>query len=319
MARSGDAAVMLRPAGSPVTATPALGEHRPRLHMVLRAVAAVASGVVLYVGFAPRSLWWLAPLSFPILAVALHHRRMRAGFGYGYLAGLGFFLPLLPWTGEYVGATPWLALSVLQALFVAVAGAGIAAVSRLPVWPVWAATVWVAAEVLRSRIPFGGFTWGKVAFGQGEGAYLPQCAPSRPGLQRATARGARQPRRTHRAARRGRRRRSGAAAGPGDLAGKLLGHRSASQPGRPSVDRSCGAVDRRAGPVRCGAAARGQVAHEHHGRVGPADRAGRGARPAAVAALRRVHAPTGTSSGSSARTWIVRAISSPARATVRST
>ncbi len=30
----------------------------------------------------------------------------RAGFGYGYLAGLGFLVPLLPWIGVFVGALP---------------------------------------------------------------------------------------------------------------------------------------------------------------------------------------------------------------------
>jgi apolipoprotein N-acyltransferase len=91
-----------------------------------------------------------------VLAVVLTGRRARAGLGYGLLAGLGLFVPLLSWTGAYVGPLPWLVLAVLQAGFVAATGAGIAAVSRLPGWPLWAAAVWVAGEAARSRIPFGG-------------------------------------------------------------------------------------------------------------------------------------------------------------------
>jgi apolipoprotein N-acyltransferase len=34
----------------------------------------------------------------------------------------------------------------------------------LPWWPVWAAACWVAAELLRSVVPWGGFPWGRLAF-----------------------------------------------------------------------------------------------------------------------------------------------------------
>ncbi|MGH3983650.1 MAG: hypothetical protein ACRDST_13450, partial [Pseudonocardiaceae bacterium] len=94
--------------------------------------AAVVSGLLLFLSFLPRATWWLAPAAFALLGAVLHGRCARAGFGLGYLAGLGFFLPLLVWTGEFVGALPWLALATLEALFVAVATAGIAVVSRRP-------------------------------------------------------------------------------------------------------------------------------------------------------------------------------------------
>lgn len=49
-------------------------------------------------------------------------------------------------------------------------------VRRLPGWPLWAAAVWVAGEAVRARIPFGGFPWGKIAFGQADGFFLPLAA-----------------------------------------------------------------------------------------------------------------------------------------------
>jgi apolipoprotein N-acyltransferase len=147
-----------------------------RWSLVLRLVVAAGAGLLLYVSFPPRTLWWLAPLAFALLGVVLHGRRARAGFGYGYVAALGFFLPLLSWTGVYVGPGPWLALCALEALFVAAAAAGIAVVSRLPGAPVWAACLWVAGEALRARVPFGGFPWGKLAFGQPDGPYQPLAA-----------------------------------------------------------------------------------------------------------------------------------------------
>lgn len=143
---------------------------------LLRPGAAVLSGLLLFLSFPPRPLWWLALPAFGLLGWTLRGRRLRAGFGLGYLAGLGFLLPLLVWTGEEVGAGPWLALAAVEALFVAAVGLGIAAVSRLPAWPLFAAAVWILGEAARARVPFGGFPWGKIAFGQADGVFLPLAA-----------------------------------------------------------------------------------------------------------------------------------------------
>ncbi|WP_405495741.1 apolipoprotein N-acyltransferase [Streptomyces sp. NBC_00096] len=141
-----------------------------------RPALAVASGLLLYASFPPRPLWWLAPLALALLGWCLHGRRARAGFGLGVLHGLGFLLPLLVWTGEGVGPVPWLALVALESLLIGLTALGIALVSRLPGWPLWGAAVWVAGEALRARAPFGGFSWGKLAFGQPDGVFLPLVA-----------------------------------------------------------------------------------------------------------------------------------------------
>ncbi|WP_406141967.1 apolipoprotein N-acyltransferase [Streptomyces sp. NBC_01089] len=159
-------------------APPPVEETRVRrlARRLLRPAAAAASGLLLYASFPPRPLWWLAPVAFAVLGLALYGRRARAGLGLGYLAGLGYLLPLLVWTGVEVGPGPWLGLAAVEALFIAVAGAGIAYVSRLPLGPLWGAAVWIAVEAARARVPFGGFPWGKVAFGQPEGVFLPLAA-----------------------------------------------------------------------------------------------------------------------------------------------
>ncbi|MFJ6657387.1 apolipoprotein N-acyltransferase [Streptomyces sp. NPDC091377] len=138
--------------------------------------AAALSGVLLYVSFPPRTLWWLALPAFAVFGWVLRGRGWKAGLGLGYLFGLGFLLPLLVWTGVEVGPGPWLALVVIEALFVALVGAGVTAVAKLPAWPVWAAAVWIAAEAARARVPFSGFPWGKIAFGQADGVFLPLAA-----------------------------------------------------------------------------------------------------------------------------------------------
>ncbi|GGX58553.1 apolipoprotein N-acyltransferase [Streptomyces fructofermentans] len=140
------------------------------------AAAAALSGVLLYVSFPPRTLWWLALPAFAGFAWCLRGRSWKAALGLGYVFGLGFLLPLLVWTGVEVGPGPWLALVVIEAVFVALTAVGVAAVSKLPGSPFWAAALWVAAEAARARAPFGGFPWGKIAFGQADGVFLPLAA-----------------------------------------------------------------------------------------------------------------------------------------------
>ncbi|MFE6409358.1 apolipoprotein N-acyltransferase [Streptomyces sp. NPDC057837] len=149
---------------------------RVRIRRLVPAAAAALSGLLLYVSFPPRTLWWLAVPAFAVFGWALRGRGPKAGFGLGYLFGLGFLLPLLVWTGVEVGPGPWLALVAIEAIFVALVGAGIAAVSKLPGAPVWAAAVWIAGEAARARAPFSGFPWGKIAFGQADGVFLPLAA-----------------------------------------------------------------------------------------------------------------------------------------------
>lgn len=122
------------------------------------AAAAALSGVLLYVSFPPRTVSWLAlAVAFAVFGWLLRGRSWKAGLGLGYLFGLGFLLPLLVWTGVEVGPGPWLALVAVEAVYVALVGAGITLVSRLPGWPLWAAAVWIAGEAARARAPFGGF------------------------------------------------------------------------------------------------------------------------------------------------------------------
>lgn len=167
----------IAPADVPESPVPATARARGRgLRRLLRPGAAALSGLLLFLSFPPRPLWWLALPAFGLLGWTLRGRRLRAGFGLGYLAGLGFLLPLLVWTGEEVGPLPWLALAAVSALFIGVVGLGVTAVSRLPAWPVFAAAVWIAGEAARARVPFGGFPWGKIAFGQADGVFLPLAA-----------------------------------------------------------------------------------------------------------------------------------------------
>ncbi|MEU5696661.1 apolipoprotein N-acyltransferase [Actinosynnema sp. NPDC020468] len=152
---------------------PAPRRRRDVRGALLRILLAAAGGALVFASFPPRTAWWLAPIGFAVLGVLLHRRTMRSGFGLGVVWGLGFMAPLLRWTGEFVGLIAWLPLALVCAVLIGLGTALIARVSRLPGAPLWMALVWVADEALRARFPFGGFPWGKIAFGQPEGWYLP--------------------------------------------------------------------------------------------------------------------------------------------------
>ncbi|OZD10276.1 apolipoprotein N-acyltransferase [Rhodococcus sp. 06-235-1A] len=137
------------------------------------------AGALIFGSFPPRTLWFLAPLGIALLALVLTGfggRRvvsLKAGFGYGYVAGLGFFVPLLPWIGVYVGPMPWLALAAAESVFVGLFGILGVLAARTAWWPLSMALAWSLTEWLRSSVPFGGFPWGRLAFGQPEGWLLP--------------------------------------------------------------------------------------------------------------------------------------------------
>jgi apolipoprotein N-acyltransferase len=144
----------------------------PRL---TRLVATIGGGVLLCTSFPSVNWWWAAVVAAALLAWVLKHpaTTLVGGFGYGFLFGFAFYVPLLPWISLLVGAVPWLALATMCALFPGFFGFFAVWVRRLPTWPLWFAVVWTAQEWLKSVIPFGGFPWGAVAFGQAEGPLLP--------------------------------------------------------------------------------------------------------------------------------------------------
>ena len=145
---------------------------RARAAPVLRVLAAAGAGLLLYLSFQPRPLWWLAPVGFAVLYLSLHGRRLRQGLGLGFVTGLAFMYPLLSWTGEFVGPVGSVPLSVVQALLVGVTTAAMTVVIGRRGGYLSAALVWVAGESLRAVVPFGGFPWAKVAFSQVDGLFV---------------------------------------------------------------------------------------------------------------------------------------------------
>src|SRR5271168_2120863 len=145
---------------------------RPRL---TRLSAAILAGLLLCASYPRFNWWWAAVIAFAVLAWVLTRRATTpvGGFGYGFLFGLAFYLPLIHWVSILVGVAPLLALVLVCALFPGIFGLLAVVVRQLPGWPIWFAVLWAAQEWLKCTVPFGGFPWGVVAAGQTEGPFLP--------------------------------------------------------------------------------------------------------------------------------------------------
>lgn len=117
--------------------------------------------------FEPIGIWYLA-----VIGLTLYLQKLRSSSRpILHSLAFGFILNaiVLYWSGKYVGPIPWLLLSALQALFYLPVGWVYRRTHRL----LWSALVLLAMEEVRSRFPFGGFGWTRIAFSQVDSPALP--------------------------------------------------------------------------------------------------------------------------------------------------
>lgn len=141
---------------------------RPSLPFALGLAA--LGGALTWLAFPGRGWWPLAVVGVGLWVLAAAGRSRTAGAVVGLVHGVAFFVPLLHWSGVYVGNFPWLALAGLQSLYYLLLGALLPTVLRLPPAPasIGVAALWVGQEALRGRTPYGGFPWGRLAFAQAD-------------------------------------------------------------------------------------------------------------------------------------------------------
>ncbi|MDH2454935.1 apolipoprotein N-acyltransferase [Corynebacterium bovis] len=153
-------------------------------------LVAAGAGLAVFATYQPTGMWWAGVPGVALLMwVVLHSRSVRGVVWLTWVQGLVTYLLLLPWIGEFVGASAWIALAVVESLYSAVLGLGLAAL--VPWWrsgrrrgPVVVVTAawFVAVEWFRSTWPFGGFPWGRMAWGQVGGPIAPWVSVAGPAL-----------------------------------------------------------------------------------------------------------------------------------------
>ena len=122
-------------------------------------IKAITAGIALWAGFAPLELWPTPFFGLFLLYQNLKEESRAKRVGLALLTGIAFFAPLLHWSGSYVGALPWLLLTFLQAVLFSLIG-----IFRFTPWTF--AACFVVVEILRMKVPFGGFGWGRIGFTQ---------------------------------------------------------------------------------------------------------------------------------------------------------
>jgi apolipoprotein N-acyltransferase len=134
-----------------------------------RYAAALISGIAVWTSFPPLGWWPVGILGVAGLALTLRPAcRWRRTAGLGYVFGLGLWIPMMSFLRGY-GIDAWAAVALLESVWFLLMALALRVVLRSRWWPLATALVWVGQEFIRDRLPFDGFPWGRLAFGQANG------------------------------------------------------------------------------------------------------------------------------------------------------
>lgn len=153
------------------------------------AVAAAAAGGFANSSAFPSVGWWpMVFLGTALVMWSLVGRKVAGSLLVGFVAGGAFFGSHIFWLTIYLGPIPWLALAGLQAIFFAL-GAMLMALAwrfvpkmwpgragRLVGLPIVLAGLWTLREAIAAVWPYGGFSWGRLAFSQSDSPFAPLVA-----------------------------------------------------------------------------------------------------------------------------------------------
>lgn len=158
-----------------------VAERKLRLWQAV--IVATVGGVLNALAF-PGAGWW--PLIFigtPLILLSLVGRHVWGSLLVGVVAGFAFWGTLIFWITVYLGPIPWLALAGLESMFFALGCALVALAwrwgdqafhtpwGRLGFMPLVIAGLWTLREFVTSNWPYGGFSWGRLAFSQSESPF----------------------------------------------------------------------------------------------------------------------------------------------------
>ena len=125
------------------------------------------SSFLVSAAFEPIGAWYLAIFGYALFfrKLSKSNQPIISSFLFGALVN-GI---VLHWSSKYVGALPWLLLTLLQAAFYIPVGLIYKKTQSLR----WSILVLLICEEVRTRFPFGGFGWTRIAFSQVGSPFLP--------------------------------------------------------------------------------------------------------------------------------------------------
>ena len=137
---------------------------RPRPATVARLGAACASGVLLALSRPPFDLGPLACVALVPLFLAWRGTTPKRAAGLAFVAGIVYYGILCAWIW-YFGTVALVPFSAAVAAYWAGAGGALAWFRARGIASPWlTAAVWVCADAVVARWPFGGFSWGEVGY-----------------------------------------------------------------------------------------------------------------------------------------------------------
>jgi apolipoprotein N-acyltransferase len=157
----------------------------PVLPVLPAVVVAAGAGLLLDTAFPDKGWWFTAFPAIALVLIAMQGRRMGSAILVGLVFGAAFYWPHIEWASEFLGVLPWSALAAVMTLWSGAAAALIALAyrwvprvwnapaGRLLLLPAVVAGIWTARESIASVWPYGGFSWGRVAFSQSDSPLSP--------------------------------------------------------------------------------------------------------------------------------------------------
>lgn len=158
---------------------------RPPLPLWMALLVAAGAGPVLAAAFPGLGIWPFAFVAIALALVTLQGRSLGSAFLVGFIFGATFYFVDIQWAAVFLGPIPWSALSTLMALWAGLGGMLITLAyrwiprafpgvwSRLLFVPVVVGGLWTLREAVESVWPYGGFSWGRVAFSQSASPLAP--------------------------------------------------------------------------------------------------------------------------------------------------
>lgn len=126
------------------------------------------SGALLSAAFEPVGKWWVAPIALAghIYALTISSKKVFSVFVFAVTMNL----IVLHWSSTFVGALPWIILSIGMSIFYL----PLALVTRwgYSAYPL----IYIVMEEVRNRFPFGGFGWVRLAYTQADAPFAKMAA-----------------------------------------------------------------------------------------------------------------------------------------------